>query len=136
MKRCFLLFFPFFLAAQDSICLDDSPASQLFRDLAMVQKIDQQIHDRLPLVINYQLQGGYFAMPSARSYEAGALGFRFAYHPPYHSWSLGFQFFDHIETTGNYWIFQGIPDPTFGHFGFGDSAERAANVKFLLLEKE
>ncbi len=136
MKWLFLFLIFFSLAAQDSFSFDDSPASQLFRDLEMVEKINKQLRDRLPLVINEQLQGGYFTMPSARTYDAGTFGFGFAYLPPYHIWSLGFQFFNHLETTGNYWVFNGEMDPVFGHLGFGDSAERAANIKFILLRKE
>ena len=136
MKWLLFLTFPLAVVAQDSLCFDDSPASQLFRDLETVSLIDRQIHDKLPLMVNYQLQGGYFAMPSARTYDAGMFGFGFAYVPPYHIWSLAFQFFDHLETTGNYWVFHGIPDSAFGHLGFGDSAERAANMKFILLRKE
>lgn len=113
---------------------DDS--FQLFADLEMVRQIDEKIHDRLPLVINYQLQGGYFTMPSARTYDAGVFSFGYAHVPPYHLWGLGFQFFDHLETTGNYWVYKGIPDGCFGHLGFGDSAERAANVKFVLLRRQ
>jgi len=124
------------LSAQEMICFDDSLASQLFRDLENVDKINRQIHDRLPLLINYQLQGGYFTMPSARTYDAGRFGFGFASAPPYHIWSLAFQFFDHVETTGNYWVFKRESDQIFGHLGFGDSAERAANIKFVLLRKE
>ncbi len=124
------------LAGQETICLDDSPCSQLFRDLETVQIIDKQINDRLPLMINYQLQGGYFTMPSARTYDAGTFGFGFAYVAPYHIWSLGFQFFDHIETTGNYWIYNGQLDSTMGSLGFGDYAERAANLKLILLRKQ
>lgn len=124
------------LSAQQTPCFDDSLASQLFKDLEVVNKIDKQIHDRLPLFVNYQLQGGYFTMPSARTYDAGMFGSGFAYVPPYHIWSLGFQFFDHIEATGNYWIYNGVLDGSFGHLGFGDSAERSANVKFILLRKE
>lgn len=136
MKWLFLLLLPFSLSAQESLSFDDSPACRLFRDLEMVNKIDRQIHDRLPLVVNYHLQGGYFTMPSARTFDAGTFGFGFAYVPPYHIWSLGFQFFDHIETTGNYWIYKGEPDFLFGHLGFGDSAERAANIKLILMRKE
>jgi hypothetical protein len=113
-----------------------SLCEQLFNDLEIVQKIDQEIHDRLPLPVNYQLQGGYFTMPSARTFDAGELGFGFAYLSPYHIWSLGFQFFNHIEATGNYWIYNGELDGTFGHLGFGDYAERAANIKCILLRKE
>ncbi len=109
---------------------------QLFEDLERVHKIDQELKDRLPLILNYQGQGGYFTMPSARSFDAGVAGLQFAYVPPYHLWSLGFQFFDHVETTANYWIFKGMLDGIFGHLGFGDSAERAANIKFILLRKE
>src|SRR5262249_29565027 len=39
-------------------------------------------------------------------------------------------------TSGNYWIYRGIPDSSFGHLGFGDYAERSANVKLILLRKE
>jgi len=113
----------------------DTPAEQLFHDLETVKTIDREIQDKLPLVVNSQLQGGYFTMPSARTYDAGVLGFGFSYLPPYRLWNLGFQFFDHIETTGNYWIFHGITEGNFGHLGFGDDAERAANVKFILLRK-
>ncbi len=116
--------------------LAQEPAEQLFRDLETVAQVNRECHDRLPLMVNYQLQGGYFTMPSARTYDAGMLGFGFSYVPPYRVWSLAFQFFDHIETTGNYWIFHGILEGNFGHLGFGDDAERAANVKFVLLRKE
>ena len=75
-------------------------------------------------------------MPSARTYDAGVAGFGFAYVPPYHIWSLGFQFFDHIEATGNYWVFKGITEANFGHIGFGDDAERAANIKVVLLREK
>ncbi|MBU6383999.1 MAG: YjbH domain-containing protein [Verrucomicrobia bacterium] len=136
LLRFVSLFCPLVLAAQDSCYLDDPPACRLFKDLERVAQIDKDLKERLPLVINDQLQGGYFTMPSARSFEAGVLGFGFAYVPPYHIWSLGFQFFDHLEATGNYWIFHNQPDERLGHLGFGDSAERAANLKFILLRKE
>ncbi len=132
-----LILFPLSLFCQaESICCLESPACQLFKDLEIVGKIDQEIKDKLPVVINYQLQGGYFAMPSARTFVAGALGFGFAYAPPYHIWSLGFQFFDHLEATGNYWIYKGVLDSIFGSLGFGDTAERAANLKWVLLRRE
>lgn len=115
---------------------ENTPAYRLFRDLEIVEKIDRELRDHLPFVINYQLQGGYFAMPSARTFPAGTFGFGFSYTPPYHIWGLGCQFFDHLETTGNYWVYNGVPDEIFGHLGFGDSADRAANIKFILLRKE
>ena len=109
---------------------------QLFRDLETVHRIDRELKDRLPLTINYQLQGGYFAMPTARTYDAGEFGLGFSYVPPYRIWNAAFQFFDHVEATGNYWIYDGILEGNFGHLGFGDDAERAVNVKFILLRKE
>lgn len=129
MRRLFFFLFPICLIAQDR-------CDELFHDLEIVWKIDKEIHAKLPLVINYQGQGGYFTMPSARTFDAGTFGFGMAYVPPYHIWSLGFQFFDHLETSGNYWIYRGMLDQQFGHLGFGDSAERAANIKFILLKKE
>lgn len=136
MRWLAVFFFASTLAAEESLCFDDSLSGQLFRDLETVNIINKKIHDRLPLVVNYNLQGGYFTMPSARTYDAGMFSMGFAYVPPYHIWSLGFQFFDHIEATGNYWVYKGMPDGCFGHLGFGDSAERSANVKFILLRKE
>ncbi len=136
LKWPFLILFPLSLLSQETQCFEESPAERLFRDLEMVEIINKQVYDRLPVVINYQLQGGYFTMPSARTFDAGVAGFGFAYVPPYHIWSLGFQFFNHIETTGNYWVYKGMLDGIFGHLGFGDSAERAANIKFILLRRE
>jgi len=121
--------------AEENLGLDGC-TSQLFKDLNTVELIDKEIHDSLPLIINYQLQGGYFTMPSARTYKAGVFGFGYAYVAPYNIWSLAFQFFDHIEATGNYWVYRKMLDDAFGHLGFGDYAERAANVKFILLRKE
>jgi hypothetical protein len=132
----YFLLYSFALSCHENLGFNESPAAQLFRDLEMVGVIDKKIHDRLPSVINYQLQGGYFTMPSARTFDSGAIGFGFSFVPPYHIWSLGFQFFDHIETTGNYWIYDGMLDGIFGHLGFGDSADRAANIKLILLRKE
>ncbi|OGN56707.1 MAG: hypothetical protein A3D96_05885 [Chlamydiae bacterium RIFCSPHIGHO2_12_FULL_44_59] len=126
-----MLFFSFALRA-----FGDCPTRQLFSDLEIVKKIDDEIKDHLPLVINYQTQGGYFTMPSARTFDAGLFGLGFSYVPPYHIWSQAFQFFNHLETVGNYWVFNGVMDPVFGHMGFGDSADRAANIKLIFLRKE
>ena len=111
-------------------------ADQLFGDLEVVRKIDEEIHDKLPVLFNYQGLGGYFAMPSARMPKAGLLGAGFAYVPPYRLWNVSFQFFDHLETSGTYWIYNGILDGTFGHLGFGDEADRTANAKVCLLRRE
>ncbi len=114
----------------------DSSANQLFTDLKTVEKLNRESRFSLPLMINYQFQGGYFTMPSARTYKAGILGAGYAYVAPYNLWSLAFNFFDHIETTGNYWVYRDFLEGNFGSLGFGDYAERSANVKFILLRKE
>lgn len=124
----------FFIVSQDLFALD--PADELFCDLEQVRIIDQEIHDKLPVLFNYQGQGGYFAMPSARMPEAGFLGAGYSYLPPYNVWSLSFQFFDHIEAVGTYWIYRGITEGNFGRLGFGDDAERSANIKICLLRHE
>ncbi len=112
------------------------PVEGLFHDLETVRKIDRQIHDKLPVLFNYQGQGGYFTMPSARMPEAGLIGFGYSYLPPYNVWSLSFQFFDHVEAVGTYWVYRGILEGNFGHLGFGDDAERSANIKSCLLRPE
>jgi hypothetical protein len=112
------------------------PVEELFRDLETVRKIDKQIHDKLPVLFNYQGQGGYFAMPSARMPKAGLIGFGYSYLPPYNVWNLSFQLFDHVEAVGTYWVFRGITEGNFGHLGYGDDAERSANIKVCLLRPE
>lgn len=125
MRFYTLPFFVFFAQASFADLGVDSPCSQLFQDLEMAAKIDRKLADHLPLMVNYQSQGGYFSMPSARTFIAGDLGLAFSYVPPHHIWSLGFQLFDHLELTGNYW--------TLRH---SEEVERSANVKMVLLRRE
>lgn len=122
------------VCSQEMFCND--PSDSLFRDLETVEKIDREIHDKLPMLINYQGQGGYFAMPSARMPKAGELGFQYSYLPPYNVWSLSFQLFDHIETVGSYWVYRGMVEQNFGRQGFGDDADRSANIKICFLRPE
>lgn len=130
MKFVFLFLIPLsFLSAQGA-------SESLFSDLERLDEINKKVYDALPLPVNYLLQGGYFTMPSARTYKAGLVSFQFSYSPPYRMWNLGLQFFNRIETTGNYWIYQGMIDQNFGSQGFGEIAERAANAKFILLRPE
>lgn len=113
-----VVFFGITLFAEET-----SPTIQLFNDLKTVEGINKKFSIGLPTIINYQLQGGYFNMPSARTFDAGILGFGSAYVPPTHIWSLAFQFFNHLETTANY-------------FGFSEFANRAANVKLVVFRKD
>src|SRR5450432_2992516 len=103
-------------AAEDS--------SMLFRDLALVEEIDKKIADELPFFYNSSMIGGYLNMPSGRMPHEGAVGLGFARVHPYNIYGLSFQYFDRVELSLNYRVYTGILDPTFGHLGFGDEAER------------
>lgn len=124
-----LIFLPLTLFSSS---LEENP---LFRDLEIVQKVDKKLSIELPILKNFILQGGYFSMPSARMEKSGNVGLGFAYAPPYHIYSAGIQFFNHVEITGNYRVFKGVSDPTFGQQGFGDFADRIPNIKFSFLKK-
>lgn len=110
--------------------------ADLITDLEEVEKIDKKQQEKLLLVRNFQGQGGYMAMPSARLLQAGEIGFGFSYLPPYSLYHALFSLFDHVELTANYWIFQGTQESNFGHLGFGEDADRSVNVRIALLRKE
>ncbi len=130
------VFFTGLLSGQDNkTLLDEDLNSSLFEDLAEIEKIDRKNKENLPLLFNYFSQGGYFTMPSARSAEKGNLSMIFSYLPPYRVYGVSFQLFSHLELSANYFVFHGISDPTFGHLGFGDSADRTANLKLNILKK-
>lgn len=105
--------------------------SSLFRDLAIVQEIDEQHADTLPFFYNSSMMGGYFNMPSARTPLSGVVGLGAARVPPYNMYGLSFQYFDRLEMALNYRIYTGMKDRNFGHLGFGDEAERCGNFKFV-----
>lgn len=104
-------------------------ASDLFKDLALVEDIDKKQKDQLPFFYNFSMVGGYFNMPSARMPPVGMTGFGGARVSPYNVYGLSFQFFDRLELSANYRVYTGIPAGVFGHEGFGDDAERIGNVK-------
>jgi hypothetical protein len=85
---------------------------------------------------NHLLQGGYFAMPSARMGAEGEIGVGYAYVPPYRNYNLRFQITDRLEISGSYRIFHGIPDPVLSPHGFGDFSDKGANFKFAILLPE
>ncbi len=112
-----------------------SEETSLFEDLSIIEEIDRQTNFELPLIMNHQLQGGYFTMPSARMAHVGNVGFGFASVEPYYIYSLNFQYFDHWEITGGYWVFRGITEANFGDQGFGDDADRTANLKYTIFRQ-
>ncbi len=107
----------------------------LIHDLEKVNEINQKIEDCLPYNFNYNAELGYFNMPSARMRKAGDIFLGFSWVSPYDIYSAGIQIFDHFNMSLNYWIFKGVAEGRFGHLGFGDDADRSANLKFSLLRK-
>lgn len=108
----------------------------LMRDLLVVDYWNKRENERLPVTYNHLLQGGYFAMPSARMGADGELGGGFAYVPPYHLYNLRCQIMDRLEITANYRVFRKVKDPVFGHMGFGDFSDKGANIKLSLFSPE
>lgn len=106
------------------------------RDLLIVDYWNQCLNDRLPVTYNNLLQGGYFAMPSARMGEEGEIGIGYSYVPPYRNYNLRCQMFKQLELTGNYRVFSGIKDPVLSPFGFGDFSDKGTNFKFALFLPE
>lgn len=119
----------------DRYFFSDEP-SMLFRDLQTVQNLDVKIKKKLPVSYNYNLIVGYLNMPSARAAETGMTALGFSYLPPYRVYSLNFQMFSHIELVGNYRIYKGVLESGFGSSGYGDDADRGANVKFILYKED
>ncbi len=115
--------------------IENSRASALFRDLQEIKTIDTKITQLPPIVYNTSLIVGCINMPSARVADTGATAISFSYLPPYHVYSFNFQMFGHVELVGNYRVYKGILEQGFGKAGFGDDADRGANVKFVLYKE-
>ena len=105
----------------------------LFRDLELVKRIDDQIHDALPLSYNYSTVGGYFNMPSARMPKDGVIAVGAAIVKPYDIYGVNFQMLQRLEFALNYRVYKGVTERNFGNEGFGDDAERIGNVKLGIL---
>jgi len=133
------LYFYIFLALNSAgfaeICCP-SGKEDLMRDLITVEEIDQRLNERYPVLYNHLLQGGYISMPSSRMGNAGEIGLGYASVPPYRLWNLRCQLLDRLEISGNYRIFKGVDDPVLTPYGFGDFADKGANVKLALILPE
>lgn len=122
------------LLAAPYLCAEDD-VSGLFRDLTVVNEVNQEISEALPFHYNYSLMGGYFAMPSARMNKVGTAAMGFAYLPPYRNYAVTLQALERLEFGINYTTYMGVPDPSLGITGFGDYTDRGANLKVALLQK-
>lgn len=129
----------FFFCFSGLFALEETPAlpkpgeNLLFQDLTLVKEIDQRINDELPFFYNSAFLVGYFNMPSARVAKMGMFSIGAASIPPYQLYGANMQPMDRIEVSANYRVFKGCVEKNFGHEGFGDDAERIANVKFAIL---
>lgn len=110
-------------------------SASLFEDLATVERINKEIKAVVPVTYNYNLSGGYFTMPSARSPDQGTFGIGFSAAPPYRNYNLSVQLYERLEVTANYHIMLGIPDYVLGE-DFGDWSDRSMNYKLSFLKPE
>jgi len=139
MRRPALFFFIFLFCS--SLCESvewscrERP-ERLMDDLMIVEYWNCRLCQRLPVHYNHLLQGGYFQMPSARMGGEGELGGGYAYVPPYRLYNLRCQLASHLEISGNYRVFKGVPDPILTPLGFGDLSDKGANFKLALIRPE
>ena len=108
----------------------------LFDDLALVEKIDKEISDKLPLFYNHSMMGGYYSMPSARMDRMGVAAAGAAAASPYSVYGILFQPFSRLELSLNYRVYNGCLEGNFGREGFGDDADRIGNIKLGILLPE
>jgi hypothetical protein len=110
--------------------------NQLLRDLLIVDQINAQLNDRLPVTFDHFLQGGYLNMPSARMGAPGELSIGYSRVHPYINYNVRCQLLERLEVSANYRVFRGIPDPILSPHGFGDFSEKGANFRFAILTPE
>lgn len=136
LNRILIDLFFFLSFALHLSCRGASDQEDLMDNLLTVSYWNNKINDRFPVTYNHLLQGGYFAMPSARMGEEGEIGAGYSYVPPYRNYNLRLQILDHLEITGNYRVFHGIKDPVLSQFGFGDFSDKGANFKYAIFLPE
>lgn len=123
----FLLSLPLFFTGVYAQTLS---GDDLMRDLLIVDYWNQRLNERMPVFYNHLLQGGYFAMPSARMGQEGELGVGYTWARPYVNYNLRVQLVKFLEISGDYRIFRGVDDPILTPLGFGDLSDKGVNVKF------
>lgn len=106
---------------------------KIFNDFEKVSNIKNKEKDNLPIFLNYNLQSGYFVTPSAKMFNSGMLSLGFSYLPPYSIFSGFLQYYGWLSFSGNYWVFNDQEEKNFGYKGFGNDADRVANIKILCL---
>lgn len=128
LKMCcaiFLVSASWIFAEQNSFCLEKFEENSFFHDLELVEKIHEEIPDRLPFIYNYSTLGGYFHTPSARMDATGTLAANITATSSFQIYGVGFQFFDRIQVSANYHIYKGIKK---------QNTDRIANIKLGLIQ--
>jgi len=119
-----------------SLFAEEQSLEEMLSSLEIAAHLDRKIAQHLPMTYNHFLSSGYFTTHSARMSEEGEIGFGMASVPPYVNGNIRVQPFHHLELSANYRIFRGYKDPHLGSHGFGDYADRTANVKFAFFTPE
>lgn len=101
---------------------------EIFADLKK-ESIESEV--KLPIIYNTNFLAGYLQMPSAMVAEECSSAIGYAYFYPYQNVGVNFQVFPFLELAFNYKIFTGKNEEQFGSYGFGDDADRMANLKFV-----
>ncbi len=107
----------------------------LAEDLATAAYWDARLYEWFPITYNYIFEGGYFVTPSARMAKPGDLGGGLAIAPPYRNWIAYAQPYANLSFSYAYRIFVGVPDSVLTK-GFGDIADRGANLKINIMTPE
>lgn len=135
MNYKILLFFcsclPFYSLFAEKIAVQS-----LMKDLEIVRECEKKTKE--PLYVSTNLHGvvGTFVTPSARMHEDGVLGFGASYIKPYVHYYLFCQPTSRLELSGAYRIFKDLKDSNLSRYGFGDYADKGANLKFCLIDDQ
>ncbi len=128
--KFFFIFFSFYIAAYSQEKVD-----QYYHNLKNLKKIKNSTDRSLPIIYNQLCQSGYYTMPSAKMANLGTVAFSYSNCDPYKIVGFNLQYFDRLELSANFWIYKNILEGNFGHLGFGEDADRAANLKIAVLNK-
>lgn len=112
-------------------CVVD-PVNHLMKQLSIVDQCDCMLADRLPVMFNYNLMGGYFNMPSARMACEGNMRVGYSSVPPYQLGNVAAQLLRNLEISLNYRVYRGMFDPLLSPLGYGYLTDRGLGFKFAI----
>jgi hypothetical protein len=127
------IFFMFFLYCTTLFC--QNKVDEYYQNLKKIKKIKENSDKTLPIIFNQLCQGGYFAMPSARMANSGNVAFGYSSSDPYKIIGVNLQYLQRLEISANFWIYKNILEGNFGKLGYGEDADRAANIKISILNQ-